>query len=274
MIRKILVITMLVLLAGVLLAGAFNRTQAKSNDNGETLGRGKNGYLDTSPEFTSGQYGEQGNGLGRQGYVEGYSNVQAGQQITEKTSDLSSEEMAALFYMREEEKLAHDVYLTLYERWGLDVFQNISNSEQTHMDAIKNLLDRYGLSDPAQKDVGAFSDQTLQELYDELVVRGSQSLAEALKVGAAIEEIDILDLRERIARTDKSDIQRVFSNLLRGSGNHLRAFVNELITQTGEIYEPQYLTVDEYQSIISGASQTGGWESRGGGGGGYRGGRP
>ena len=38
--------------------------------------------------------------------------------------------------------------------------------------------------------------------------RGSQSLAEALKVGAAIEEIDILDLEKSLAQDDNADIHR------------------------------------------------------------------
>ncbi len=63
-------------------------------------------------------------------------------------SGLTEAEVEGLLYMREEEKLAHDVYVTLYGIWGTPVFQNIANSEQTHTEAVKNLLDIYGLEDP------------------------------------------------------------------------------------------------------------------------------
>jgi len=184
---------------------------------------------------------------------------------------LSPEEAAGLAYMREEEKLAHDVYSTLYERWGATVFRTIANGEQKHSDAIKTLLERYGLADPAAGNgAGVFDDPELQALYNTLVAQGSASLAAALKVGAAIEEIDILDLQERLAQTDHADIQRVYQNLENGSHNHLRAFVSNWEKQTGEVYRPQYLDQDTYDAIVNGGSGNGG---RPGGQGRLRGGR-
>ncbi len=171
--------------------------------------------------------------------------------------------------MREEEKLARDVYAVLYEQWGLPVFQNISSSEQTHMDAVKNLLDGYGLTDPMLAEAGKFTNPELQSLYTDLVARGSQSVSEALKVGAAIEEIDILDLQESLAQTVNVDVQRVFNSLLNGSYNHLRAFTSTLQTQTGEIYQPQYMDMEAYQAALGSAAGNGGRESQGG----WRGGR-
>jgi rubrerythrin len=170
--------------------------------------------------------------------------------------------------MREEEKLARDVYNVLYTTWGQPTFQNIASSEQQHMDQIKLLLDRYALTDPALAP-GQFTDPTLQALYDQLVAQGSASLADALKVGAAIEEIDILDLQTRIAQTDNADIQLVYNNLMSGSNNHLQAFTSVLTQQTGEVYQPQYLSADVYQSIITnsaGNSNQGGSNGNGYGG--------
>ena len=167
-------------------------------------------------------------------------------------ADLTAAEAAALRYMREEEKLAHDVYVTLYATWGLPIFQNIANSEQTHTEAVLTLLERYGVDDPAAGNgVGVFTDVTLQGLYDQLVAQGSRSLADALKVGAAVEEIDILDLEERIAQTDNKDIRVVYENLTKGSRNHLRSFVKTLQQQTGETYTPQYLSLEAYEAIIN-----------------------
>jgi hypothetical protein len=193
-------------------------------------------------------------------------------------ADLSQAEAEALLFMREEEKLARDVYAALYQTWGLPVFENIQASEQMHMDSVKTLLDVYGLADPASAQAGVFTNPDLQALYDQLVAQGSQSLAEALKVGGAIEEIDILDLQQRIAATDNADILQVFNNLVAGSENHLRAFVNNYERQTGEAYQPQYLSWDAYQAIVSAASGNG-QANRGGGNGkgngnGGGGGRP
>jgi hypothetical protein len=173
------------------------------------------------------------------------------------------------------------VYNVLYATWGSTTFQNIAASEQSHINAIKNLLVVYGLSDPSSSQAGVFTNPDLQALYDQLIVRGSQSLAEAFKVGGAIEEIDILDLQERLAQMDNTDIQQVFNNLLKGSSNHLRAFVNALSMQTGEVYQPQYMSAEAYQAIVS--TTTGGYGNAGGsqgssgggqGGGGWRGGQP
>jgi hypothetical protein len=176
---------------------------------------------------------------------------------------LTDDEIASLIYMREEEKLAKDVYLGLFELWGIPIFQNIANSEQTHTDAVKGLLDTFGIPDPADtSSVGVFTNQDLQNLYDELMATGSQSLEDALRVGAAIEEIDILDLKASLEFTQNQEIQRVYENLLRGSENHLRAFTSNLERQTGEKYQPQYLSQVDYDTIIESSSTRGG---RGGG---------
>ena len=178
--------------------------------------------------------------------------------------ELSDEEIAGLLFMREEEKLARDVYLILYEQWDLPIFQNIAGSEQTHMDSVGKLIDRYGLDDPAaDNDNGEFTDPMLQSLYDDLVAVGSQSLADALRVGAAIEEIDILDLEERVAQTSVRDIQRVYDNLMIGSRNHLRSFVATLEQQSGETYEPRYLDQEAYDGIVNTPMESGGY-GRGG----------
>jgi hypothetical protein len=155
-----------------------------------------------------------------------------------QAAGLTQDEEYWLTYMREEEKLARDVYLNLYDMWGSRIFDNISVSEQTHMDAVKTLLDRYGIPDPAAgKGPGVFTNQDLQDLYDALIKDGGVSLVEALKVGVVIEETDIDDLNAGIASTKRKDIKTVYSNLLLGSLNHLKAFVSNLAIQ-GVVYEP------------------------------------
>ncbi len=180
-------------------------------------------------------------------------------------SGLTLAEVDSLLYMREEEKLAHDVYVTLYQAWGTPVFQNIANSELSHTDAVKKLLDIYGLEDPAvSTPLGVFVNADLQALYDELIAWGSQSLADALKVGAAIEEIDILDLQQSLEKVGAADIRQVYENLLAGSENHLRAFTSVLAQQTGETYVPQYMDQAAYDAILAAPAQTGMGLSQGG----------
>jgi len=168
---------------------------------------------------------------------------------------LGAEEAKGLLWMREEEKLARDVYLALADLWDVRVFSNIARSEQAHMDALETLLDRYGLEDPAAGNpAGVFTNPEIQALHDELLARGRTSLVEALKVGATIEDLDIVDLRERAS--DVADIARVYANLEMGSGNHLRAFVANLERRGGS-YVPTYLTQEDFDAIISTPRQRG-----------------
>jgi hypothetical protein len=142
---------------------------------------------------------------------------------------LTEIEKSWLTYMREEEKLARDVYQAFYAKYESRIFKNIAASEQQHMDAIKTLLNRYGITDPAEgKNAGEFTNPDLQALYDDLIDQGSVSLNEAFKVGVEIEKQDIADLKEAISNTTHPDIKKVYSNLLNGSLNHLKAFTLNL----------------------------------------------
>lgn len=164
---------------------------------------------------------------------------------------LSEKEVADVLFMIEEEKLAHDVYLTFQRKFRERVFVNIRASERRHQDAMAGLVDRYGLVDPRLPGVGKFRDQRLQALYDKLIVRGMRNRIEAIKVGALIEETDMRDIMRAIERTDEWAIRRVYSNLLAGSKNHLRAFVGRL-EKLGVTYKPEILSQAEYDAITGG----------------------
>jgi hypothetical protein len=137
---------------------------------------------------------------------------------------LNAAEADHLLYIREEEKLALDIYQALYSKWQVRIFSNIAASEQRHFDAIGTLIDRYGLSDPAQPTAGVFTNTDLQKLFDDLLSKGNLSLLDALQVGVAIEEQDIDDLKGAISATGNRDILTIYGNLLNGSLNHLSAF--------------------------------------------------
>ena len=173
----------------------------------------------------------------------------AGRSVS--TTTLTTDEKNDLTFMREEEKLARDVYLTLFDVWGTPVFANIATSEQQHMDAILNLLNLYNLPDPAAgKLVGEFVNEELQALYDALIARGKKSALEALMVGGVIEETDIEDLNAAMATSRLNNIDEVYQNLLNGSYNHLRAFASNIESLTGQPYVAQVVSQDIVDNIL------------------------
>lgn len=167
------------------------------------------------------------------------------------SGELSPAAADALRFMREEEKMARDLYTAFHETWGLPVFQNIAASEQAHMDAVLSFLNAYELADPAAGNgPGEFSNPELQALYEELTAQGAVSLADALMAAAAVEEIDILDLEARMAAIDNAQVVQMFRHLRDGSQNHLRAFVNNYERRAGAAYRPQYLTQARYETMM------------------------
>jgi len=183
---------------------------------------------------------------------------QGTQLLSSPQGELSQLEIDGLIYMREEEKLAHDIYIVLYDTWGQNIFINIAASETTHTEAILQLLNNYGIDDPVEDNaIGVFTDPGLQSLNDALVDEGSASLNNALLVGAAIEEIDMLDIQLYIDQVEgNDDIVQVYENLLKGSRNHLRSFVSNLDSQ-GITYSPQYMDDDDYDDIINSPMEKG-----------------
>jgi hypothetical protein len=172
--------------------------------------------------------------------------------------ELTAEEIADLVHLREEEKLARDVYNELYAEWGQWIFDNIAQSEQQHMDAVKNLLEKYGIEDPVDPDEpGVLKNEDLQSLYDSLVSYGNGSKEQALHVGATIEDMDIYDIQAMLENTDNPDLEDVYQNLMKGSRNHLRSFTTLLLDLFDVTYEAQYLPQDELDDIITSPKETG-----------------
>jgi hypothetical protein len=255
--KKVFFIITLTLAAGLLLSACAADTSV-ANLQG-------NGNANSDAAVSGNAYaGGIGNGGAENGYGDSVTqdnssgNPQAprdGQHLVSPSGDLSEAERASLNFMREEEKLAQDVYQYLYELWDYNSFQSIAQSELTHASSVLSVLTAYGQSDPSEGlAAGEFTDAELQVLYDTLIERGSKTLADALKVGAEIEEIDIRDLQIRLAETQNEQIQEVYSNLLKGSYNHLRAYTRALQAQTGEVYQPLHLSNEEYQAVLAGSN--------------------
>jgi len=177
--------------------------------------------------------------------------------------EISAAEEADLVLMREEEKLARDTYMALDDWWGLRIFGQISTAEQRHMDLLFIAFEKYGLDDPVgDNPPGVFTDPHMQDLYNSLVQQGTQSLIDALTVGATIEDLDIEDLFGALDRTDNEDLATIYQNLQKGSRNHLRAFVGSLEANDAT-YEPQFLSVPVYDEILSTPRERGAVDANG-----------
>jgi len=163
---------------------------------------------------------------------------------------LDSTETAQLLFMREEEKLARDIYDGLYGLWGYKVFLNISRAEQNHMDAMLKMLDNFAIEDPVPSDAaGSFSNADLTALFPQLTDWGDDSLLAAFRVGGWVEETDIADLRRAILDTDEPMLINSYSNLLAASRNHLRTFVSHVVN-LGEVYSAQVLDQADVDEIV------------------------
>lgn len=197
--------------------------------------------------------------------------------VTETTSEelLDYNEMIHLFFMREEEKLARDVYTTLGTMYpDSAIFGNIDDSEQRHMTAVKNMIEQYGYEDPNTNDnVGIFTGEEygwyFTENYNLLVERASISELEALYVGAFIEELDMMDINQcphvivdtengindvsecGKIYTDNSDIVKLYDSLLDGSDSHLEAYVKNIEKYIGAgNYQAQVLSQEQVDEIL------------------------
>ena len=173
-----------------------------------------------------------------------------------ETPELAEGELDILLEMKQEEKLAHDVYVAMFDLWGSKIFSNISFAEERHLNAVIRLLEFYGSEDILIGEPGVFGIEEFQTLYNDMIAAGSVSAEEALKVGALIEEMDIQDLTEALDVATNHNIIMVFENLLKASRNHLRAFNREL-TKLGVVYVPLYISQEEFDQIVNTAMETG-----------------
>ncbi|MEN2282254.1 DUF2202 domain-containing protein [Algoriphagus sp. SE2] len=169
-----------------------------------------------------------------------------------QTSGLTEADQTTLLYMREEEKLAHDIYINAFDKYGVLAFQNIATSETKHIEAVLNAMNRYQVTDPlnGSTDVGEFTIPEIQDLYLQLLEKVNESQNEALLVGLLIEDLDIYDLENAIAETNNTTLSFLYENLKCGSMNHMRSF-ESLASLSSLIYTPIYISQSEYESIIS-----------------------
>jgi hypothetical protein len=226
------------------------------------------GLLSTlTPQFACAQGNGRGNGRGDgNSFQEHGKGPQASQNQSNRQSGargynsiggtLTPAQAEQLVRMREEEKLAHDVYVKLAQSSGLQIFNSIANAESQHMRAVEQLASRYSSVAAANLPVGSFSDPQFQTLYNSLVATGSKSPIAAATVGAKIEEMDIKDLQTLLSQNPPQDVSKVLEHLQRASGQHLRAFTMEL-KRLGGTYMPEFLSPQEYNNILNSGNERG-----------------
>ena len=169
------------------------------------------------------------------------------------TTLISEEDEQALLFMLEEEKLARDTYQFLNDYWDMVQFENIMQSEQSHMNAVDTLLKAYHIPYEILEN-DKFTNEDLQAWYDKFAEEGVVDEVAALTIGATIEDLDIVDLDDHIQATSNPYIIEVFSSLQCGSRNHLRSFVQS-IENLGSTYEPQFLSQEAYDAILEGSHE-------------------
>ena len=192
---------------------------------------------------------------------------------TESSTPLDATEAAHLTFMREEEKLARDVYLKFAEWYPeQSVFSNIATtSEQTHTDTMRDRLAFYNIEDPNPEtnnlpdSIGVFTGEEWSDYFDyryaQLTEWGGQSELDALHAGALIEELDMHDIADcpsimhdpeayedvfdseveyveypdpcGLTYTDETGLINAYSSLIDGSENHLRAYVGQIEAVNG-----------------------------------------
>lgn len=164
--------------------------------------------------------------------------------------ELTTEQIEDIKFIYEEEKLARDVYLNLFDRYSLNIFQNIAESEQEHIDAVKSLVDKYSIDvSNTSNERGVFTNSELITLYSDLMQKGELSQTDAIEVGVLIEETDIEDLDVFIER-GAPDAVLIYENLKSGSESHLRAFETQLSTES-QSFANQSRIVKKGWSIIA-----------------------
>ncbi len=168
-------------------------------------------------------------------------------------AQLTDAEVNGILSLRQEEKVAYDVYTYMFDKYQSKVFKNIAENEKSHMDKMKELIDQFNLSDPLEGTVdkkGVFSNKKMQALYDEMVMAGNYGLLDALRAAARFEETDIIDLRKNMSSASNEAVINVYLNLESGSQDHLRLLV-KYIKEEGISYKPSYLSKEEYDQIMS-----------------------
>jgi hypothetical protein len=167
----------------------------------------------------------------------------------DSTADLTADEIEFIFAVREDEKVARDMYFSFFGKFGLKPFENIGKAEDNHIKATEKLFDYYEIDYPTLSENGKFEDAIRQKLYDSLLLKGTPEL-EAFKVMALLEESNIVEYGEVLKTIVNPNIKIVIENLAMASANHFKAAIRQ-ITALGGTYTPALMTQEQYRTVIA-----------------------
>ena len=189
-------------------------------------------------------------------------------------STLTPELKDSITFMYNEEGLAYDVYMNIYNFQiknnlsTVNQFKQIASgdqngSEETHIEAVNQLAIKYDLNMTQYPDTdvpysiegissGVYTVEHIQELYGILYEKGIESKQDALEVGCMVEVVDILDLEGYIEKAESSnapDVVAVFNFLLNGSYKHYQQFdkaLRDMEVENGCCIVPAALGYDSF----------------------------
>ncbi|MDZ4059371.1 MAG: DUF2202 domain-containing protein, partial [Bacteroidales bacterium] len=169
--------------------------------------------------------------------------------VFDTTAELTANEIEFLYAVREDEKLARDVYTYFFDKFELAPFSRIAKAEANHIAAVERLLYFYSITYPAVGPVGEFKDGDRKAYYESLINKGDTAL-EAYKATAYLEEKDVADYTLVLGSIQNPNIKMVIENLIKGSSNHLRASVRQ-VNALGGTYAPAFLTQEKFEEIVN-----------------------
>lgn len=141
---------------------------------------------------------------------------------------LTASQRAELVSMALNEKLTHDLYAQFYQAYHLRVFDNVAAAENNHLQALRTLMARYGITDPtAGQPAGNFgASSSAQATYDRLLSQGKASEQAALNVASGLENDAISSYGTALNGLSAQDAVQVLQNLKAAETRHLAAFSN------------------------------------------------
>jgi len=154
---------------------------------------------------------------------------------------LDDNQKYSLAYMWNEERLAQDLYLNLYNvnSDAIQLYNIALKSEAYHIELVENLVKAYDLNITNLVDytqnyseaelkampAGTYGVTAIQDLYNTLYNNGAASVQASLEVGCMVEVTDIDDLDKYIIDAKENQALIDTFNLLKdGSYSHYWAF--------------------------------------------------
>lgn len=165
----------------------------------------------------------------------------------------SPDEQETLRFLLEQRRLVRDIYRHLHGAWEIPAFADLAGAEQRGIGELQRLHRQLRLRHlPADGEPGIFADPALGQLYRRLLTQGLFDIREALELGALIEEMSIIDLRDAIDESRSHRLDQIYIALLGNAYAHLRA-IHRQLARSGVDYQPRLLPREGLEAILNNA---------------------